>query len=176
MRTTYGKPFELVGIGVAAIVLIACGSGGGSSVDSSGSNGKDAGSSGTATAPAGVYKFGQTIKFDDGSTLQVAKAVKFTPDQYAVTGAKKPEYVKFKATFVNKTNQVYDPSLTSASASAGGEEAESVYQDGLSTPDNKVLPGKSVTWWMGYGVKSQKDLQLQIDIGFLDHDAVIFAG
>jgi hypothetical protein len=125
-------------------------------------------------APSNVYKFGQTIKFTDGSTLRVDKPVKFTPDQYAVTGEKKPLYLKFKATFVNKTNEVYDPSLTTASASANGEESESVYQDGLDTPDNKVLPGKSVSWWMGYGVTSQNDLQLQVGVGFLDYDTVIF--
>ena len=164
-----------IGVGIAGIMLIACGGGGGSSVDSSGSE-SDTGSQGqTNAAPDGVYKFGETIKFDDGSTLKVAKPVKFTPSQYAITGDKQPIYVKFKATFVNKTKEVYDPSLTTASASANGEEAESVYQDGLSTPSNKVLPGKSVTWWMGYGVKSQKDLQLQINVGFLDHDTVVFA-
>jgi hypothetical protein len=177
MSATYRKVATSIGVGIAAITLIACGSGGGSSVDSSGSGGSDAESTvPTKTAPAGVYKFGETIKFDDGSTLKVAKPVKFTPGQYAITGDKQPVYLKFKATFFNKTREVYDPSLTTASASANGEEAESVYQDGLSTPNNKVLPGKSVTWWMGYGVKGQKDLQLEINIGFLDHDTVIFTG
>jgi hypothetical protein len=163
-----------IGAIVAAIVLIACGSGNDSEVDSSGSGAGSAESGAAADAPEGVYKFGQTVKFKDGSTLTVGKPVKFKPDEYAVTGDKKPVYVKFKATFVNKTKEVYDPSLTTASASADGEEGESVYQNGLSTPDNKVLPGRSVSWWMGYGVKSQKQLQLELNIGFLDHDTVIF--
>jgi hypothetical protein len=167
------KIVTAIAISVAAITLIACG--GGSSVDSSGSGGSAAESPEAGkTAPEGVYKFGQTIKFDDGSTLKVAAPVKFTPDKYAIGGDKRPVYVKFKATFTNKTNEVYDPSLTTASVSADGEEGDSVYQGDLGTPDNKVLPGKSVSWWMGYGIKSQKDLQLEINIGFLDHDTVIF--
>jgi hypothetical protein len=126
-------------------------------------------------AQPGVYKFGQTVKFKDGSTLTVGKPVKFTPDEYAVTGEKKPVYVKFKSTFANNTKTIFDPALTSASASGGGEEGESVYQDGLDAPENKILPGKSVTWWMGYGVKSQQDLQLEITLGFLDdYGTVIF--
>jgi hypothetical protein len=163
------------GVSIGAVLLIACG-GGGSSVDSSGSGGgaTESQSAGAEAPPAGVYKFDQTVKFDDGSTLKVAKAVKFKPDEYAIVGEKRPVYVKFKATFTNKTKEVYDPSLTTASASADGEEGESVYQSGLGTPDNKVLPGKSVSWWMGYGFQSQKGLQLEVNIGFLDHDTVIF--
>ena len=37
-----------------------------------------------------------------------------------------------------------------------------------------MLPGKSVTWWMGYGVPNQKDLQLEVNVGFLDYGTVIF--
>jgi len=83
-------------------------------------------------------------------------------------------YLKFKCTFTNKTKEVFDPALTTASASAGGEEGESVYQDGLDAPDNPVLPGKSVTWWMGYGVQDTADTQLTVSLGFLDYDDVIF--
>jgi hypothetical protein len=164
-----------VGITLGTVLLIACGSGEGSRVDSSGSSGSSKESQqADDDTPDGVYKFGQTVKFDDGSTLRVTKPVEFSPDEYAMTGEKRPEYVKFKATFTNRTKKIYDPSMTSASASAAGEEGESVYQSGLGTPDNKVLPGKSVSWWMGYGVRSQKDLQLEVDIGSLDYDTVIF--
>jgi hypothetical protein len=161
-------------ISVAAIALIACG-GGSSSVDSSSTQDTGSGAQDKEdAAAAGVYKFGQSIKFDDGATLKVGAPVKFTPDKYAITGEKHPVYLKFKCTFTNKTKEIFDPSLTTASASADGEEGESVYQNGLDAPDNKVLPGRSVTWWMGYGLKSQKQLQLEVNIGFLDHDSVIF--
>jgi hypothetical protein len=164
-----------IGLAVLTAILIACGSSGDSKVDSSGAGGSETNAAADKGATSeGVYKFGQTIKFDDGSTLKVDKPTKFKPDKYAITGEKKKLYMKFKATFTNRTKEIYDPTLTTASASADGEEGESVFQDGLSTPTNKVLPGKAVSWWMGYGINSDKDLQLQLDIGFLDHDTVIF--
>jgi hypothetical protein len=128
----------------------------------------------TAKAPDGVYKFGQTVKFKDGTTLTVSKPQTFKRDKYAAGGEKSKVFVKFKSTFTNNTKDVFDPALTSGSVSAGGEEGESIFQDGFDAPENKVLPGKSVTWWMGYGVNTQKDLQLEVNIGFLDYGTVIF--
>ncbi|GLW28510.1 hypothetical protein [Actinoplanes regularis] len=128
----------------------------------------------TKTLADGVYRFGQTVKFKDGSTLTVSKPQTFKRDKYAVGGEKSKVFVKFKSTFKNNTKEVFDPSLTTGSASAGGEEGDSIYQDGLDAPDNKVLPGRSVTWWMGYGVSTQKELQLEVNVGFLDYGTVIF--
>jgi hypothetical protein len=175
MKFTAQKIGTSIGAVVAALAIIACGGGDGTSVDSDASPGAaNEADANKDAVPKGVYKFGQSVKFGDGSTLKVGTPVKFTPDKYAISGDKRPMYLKFKCTFTNKTQEVFDPALTTASASADGEEGESVYQNGLDAPDNKVLPGKSVTWWMGYGVKSKKDLQLEVNIGFLDHDTVIF--
>lgn len=126
--------------------------------------------------PPSVYKFGAMVRFKDGSTLTVGKPAAFRRDQYAVGGEGRKFALKFKATFKNNTAEVFDPALTSASVSAGGVEGDSIFQDGLDAPDNKVLPGKSVTWSMGYGVDSKSDLQLQVTIGFLDYGTVIFTG
>ncbi len=163
-----------------AAMLIACGSSG---ADDTGT--KVSGDTGAAAEPAagaaegdkkpdGVYKFGETVKFKDGSTLLVAAPVKFKRDQYAAGGEGKKVSLKFKATFKNNTKDVFDPALTTASASAGGTEGESIFQNGLDAPDNKLLPGKSVTWWMGYGLDTDKDIQLEVNVGFLDYGTVIF--
>jgi hypothetical protein len=126
------------------------------------------------TPTTGIYKFGQTVKFKDGNTLTVDKPVKFKRDEYASGGEKQPVALKFKLIFKNNSKAVFDPAGTTGSVSAAGEEGESIYQDGLDAPENKVLPGKSVTWWMGYGVKGTTDLQLEVDMGFLDYGTVIF--
>lgn len=124
--------------------------------------------------PDGVYKFGETVKFKDGSTLTVGKPVKFKKDQYAIGGEGKKVFLKFQSTFVNGTKKVFDPALTSGSATADGAEGEAIFQQGLDAPDNKVLPGKKVTWWMGYGFVSVKEIQLEVNVGFLDYGTVIF--
>jgi hypothetical protein len=172
-------------IGSVALVLAlaggwACGSGGGA--DDKGESVAGAAAADKTTAPAkdgeskpdGVYKFGQTVKFKDGSTLIVGKPVKFKKDKYAAGGEGKKVFLKFQATFTNGTKDVFDPALTTGSATGGGTEGESIYQEGLDAPDNKVLPGKKVTWWMGYGLDSDKDLQLEVNVGFLDYGTVIF--
>lgn len=163
-----------------AAMALACGAGG--SDDKGESVAGDAGTTTTTddkaaaddSKPDGVYKFGQTVKFKDGSTLTVAKPTTFKRSQYAAGGEGKKVFLKFKSTFKNNTKEVFDPGLTTASVSAGGEEGESVFQEGLDAPDNKILPGKSVTWSMGYGVDTQKDLQLEVSVGFLDYGTVIF--
>ncbi len=171
---------NLIGGIALALALVggwACSSGG---ADDTGE--KTTGSAAEAQAgtddkkPDGVYKFGDTVKFKDGSTLVVAKPVTFKRDKYAAGGENKKVFLKFKATFKNNTKDVFDPALTSGSASAGGTEGESIFQQGLDAPDNKVLPGKSITWNMGYGLDTDKDVQLQVNVGFLDYGTVIFTG
>lgn len=127
----------------------------------------------TSKLPKGVHRFGETIEFKDGTTLTVAAPKKFTPDQYA-DGDDQHAAVKIKLTLKNGTGQLLDPSLTSGSASSGDTEGDSIYQDGLDAPDNKILPGHSVTWWMGYSVKSAAHLTFTVDVGFLDYPSETF--
>ena len=127
-----------------------------------------------AALPDGVYHFGATVKFEDGSTLTAGQPTKFVPGEYAAGGEKFKHHVKFKITFVNHSGKVFDPSLTQGTVSSGDTEGASVYEDGLDAPDNKLLPGKKVTWWMGYGVKKAGQDTLTVRMGFLDYPDVIF--
>jgi len=172
------KSVVISGAILVAGMILACGSGGATDTGEATKGDAAAAAEGETKAgdAEGVYKFGQTVKFRDGSTLTVGKPVTFKRDQFAMGGEKQKVSLKFKATFKNNTDEVFDPTLTTAAASAAGEEGESIFQEGLDAPDNKVLPGKSVTWWMGYGVPSQKDLQLEVNVGFLDYGTVIFTG
>jgi hypothetical protein len=127
-----------------------------------------------ASLPDGVYHFGTTATFEDGSTLKAGQPVLFVRDQYAAGGEKQKHHVKVKLTFTNNTKKVFDPALTTESITSGDSEGDSVFQDGLDSPDNKILPGHKVTWWVGYGVKNPKKLELTVNMGFLDYDDVIF--
>jgi hypothetical protein len=144
-----------------------------SGTDVSTSSGVDAAGEEAADGD-GVYSFGETVTFDDGSTLRVDTPVAFKPDRFAAGGEGFPSHVRYRATFTNNTGKVFDPSLTDGNVSSGGVEGDSVYQDGLDAPDNPVLPGKSVSWWMGYGVEDPSDTQLTVRLGFLDYEDVIF--
>jgi hypothetical protein len=124
--------------------------------------------------PNGVYHFGRNVRFKDGSTLKVGEPVEFTRDKYAAGGEKFKHDVKFKVTFTNNSKRIFDPALTTGSVSSGDAEGESIFQEGLDAPDNKLLPGRKVTWWMGYGVKSSRKVTLTVSVGFLDYEDAIF--
>jgi hypothetical protein len=148
----------------------------GKAIESAGPVGTGGAVAGSASdgSPAGVTKFGAVATFKDSSTLTCAKPVPFKRDQYASGGETAKALLKTKCTFTNHSSKVFNPSGTTGSMSAGGAEGDSVYQAGLDAPDNPVLPGKSVSWWMGYGVQSTSDVQLTIGLGFLDYAEVTF--
>lgn len=124
--------------------------------------------------PEGVYAFGDTVVFDDGSKLTISKPVKFRPAEFASGGEKSKYHVKVKITFTNKSGEVFDPTLTTVKMSSADEEGEEVYQDGFDTPSNKLLPGKKVSWSAGFGIKSAKSQTVTVSMGMLDYADAIF--
>jgi hypothetical protein len=145
-----------------------------SSADDSSSGASDNAAGDDPSTTDGVYAFGELVTFEDGSTLTVEAPVEFRPKKFAFGGEAFSDHVKFQATFTNNTDKVFDPGLTTGNVTSAGVEGESVYQEGLDAPENPVLPGKSITWWMGYGVQDPADTQLTVRLGFLDYDDVIF--
>lgn len=168
----YRRP--ALGAALAILALAGCTNVKGSTAVDTAPEKKAAASKPKSGLPDGVYHFGQTVRFDDGSTLTAGKPVTFVRDQYASGGEKQKHHVKIRLTFANNTKKIFDPTLTTESITSGDTEGDSVYQDGLDSPDNKLLPGHKVTWWVGYGVKNLKSLQLSVNMGFLDYDDVIF--
>jgi hypothetical protein len=146
----------------------------GTKVSTSDGAASDGGSADDKAATKGVFHFGETVTYKDGSTLKVEAPVAFKPGKYSAGGEKFAAHVKYRATFTNNTKKVFDPAMSDANVTSAGVEGESVYQNGLDAPDNPVLPGKSVTWWMGYGVNDSADTQLTVRLGFLDYDDAIF--
>ncbi|MDQ1288159.1 MAG: hypothetical protein QG622_1724 [Actinomycetota bacterium] len=134
-----------------------------------GSSGK-----GRSSDAQGVTKFGSMVTFKDRSTLTCSRPVTFKRAEYAAGGEEANVFLKSRCTFTNRSGQTFKPALSSGSMSAGGVEGEPVFQKGLDAPDNPVLNGRSVTWWMGYGVASTADVQLTVRMGFLDYAETTF--
>lgn len=172
----------LAGVGVLLIVGVvgAALSGGSPTTSTTGNLAESTSAPGASEEPAAERPddnpaWGQTVTFDDGSTLTCAKPVKFKRAEFAIGGENAKVLLKSQCTFVNGSDDTFEPGLTTASMTAGDTEGESVYQEGLDAPDNPVRPGKKVTWWVGYGVPSAKDVQLTVSLGFLDYDDVTFS-
>jgi hypothetical protein len=175
-------------VGIAALLLIA----GCSSSPSTGTTGDKAPSmddvkaSSSAKADAattadtasqdGVFKFGDTAKFD-GLTIGVSEPAAFTPGEYAYVGENPtPNNVKMTVTITNTGSKPYDPVLTSTTVSSGSQESEAIIDTESNIgvpPTTKVLPGKSVSYDVGFNVADPNDLQLDVTGGF-EYDTVTF--
>lgn len=182
-----------LGTGLAGLLLggilgaSAAGSGGTEAVTTSsgqGSNAAPASSSARVSSPAPAKPaareetnpaFGQVATFKDKSTLTCGKPASFKRAQFAAGGEQAKVFLKVKCTFTNRSGETFEPALTTLSMSAAGAEGESVYQEGLDAPDNPVLNGKSVTWWSGYGVEANKEVQVSVKVGFLDYPTITFS-
>jgi hypothetical protein len=127
-----------------------------------------------AGLPKGVHHFGDVVRFKDGSTLTVSKPVEFDRKGTDFGGADAAHPVKFRATFHNGSGKVFDPSLSTASMSSADVEAGAIYGDRFDSPDTRLLPGHTVTWWEGYGAKSATRWTVEVSVGFLDYPTVIF--
>lgn len=85
-------------------------------------------------------------------------------------------FVAFTVTIDNGATSNYDPTLFMASAQSGSVEASEVFdsENGFNgPPTTKLLPGRTVTFKVGYGVQDPKDIVLEVTPGF-DYDSAIF--
>lgn len=122
----------------------------------------------------GVYAFGKTVTFDDGSRLTVSTPTKYRRGQFDFGGEDFPADVKFKVTFRNASKEVADLALTSSTLSSGETDGEEIFAEGTGSPTAKLLPGKSRSWTVAYGVDNPKQVTLTMSVGFLDYEDVTF--
>ena len=111
--------------------------------------------------------FGETWEYTDGVAVTVSAPRPFEPSDTAF--AEEAEaYVVFDVTIVNGSEEPYEP-LVITSVQSGDTEAQEVFDSGNGlegTPSTTVLPGREVTFQIGYGVEDPEDLVLEIMLGF----------
>lgn len=129
------------------------------------------------TEPAfetGVFG-GNGFTWDDGIKVVIGKPKEFTPSEYAMFEPAN-KYIVFEITLTNGTDQPFDPTMVYVTGSSGGQEAVEVYDsdgDMKASPSTRVLPGKSVTWDIAFGVETAKDTVLEVTPDF-DHAPALF--
>jgi hypothetical protein len=128
------------------------------------------------SSEARTARFGETFTYKDGLQVTIGKPRKFTPSEYA--GAKKAVvYLRFKVTLKNGTAKRFEPTIVSGTMSSAGKECEEIFDtdNGLDgSPSTTLLPGRVVSYSMGFGVSDQRDLVLEFTPDF-DHDAAVFS-
>jgi len=115
--------------------------------------------------PGTVTAFGETHTYANGVQMTISTPQRHTPGRYA-THVPEAHTVAFDVTVANGTAQPLDLGMSRTSVQAGGQESTKVYDGATgSPPATKVLPGKSVTWTVVYGVASLDDITVQASPG-----------
>ena len=144
---------------------------GGTEDDGSGGTG-DPGSAGTAA-------FGDTVAFDDGLEVTVSAPQPYTPSDTAyVDGPAPASYVAFDVTVTNGTGADYEPVGLFLTLQSGSSEEPQVFdsEQGLDgAPYTTLLPGRSVSFRIGFGASAPHDLVLELSAGF-DYESVVYTG
>jgi len=191
------KRIQLLGIGLAAILVTGCTSVSATPADSApaGVNQPVATSAASSSkaAPAAsaseasdtpstsdgtgdmTATFGQAFTWEDGLSLTVSKPSSFKPSQWAAGTDQFKKYVVFDVRVVNKTGKAWDPSLISASVQSSNKEGEQVFDSEKlgDEPSTKLLNGREVKYKIAFGVADPKDLVLEIAPDW-EHESAIF--
>lgn len=115
-----------------------------------------------------VLKFGETFV---GSRSEVTLGV---PQPMAAPGYKTThsEFVSIDVTLKNNGTEVMDTTGMIFSGTSGGESADTnIYSQGIGNPYVDVLPGQSVTFKIGVGLKDPNDLTVGTSYGIASTSA-----
>ena len=106
--------------------------------------------------------------------ITVSAPTSFEPSDSAFPAEDAAAHVLFEVTIANGSEEPYEPLLIS-SLQSGSAEAAEVFDtaNGLDgPPTTTVLPGREVTFNIGFGVADPEDLVLQLTPGFLYDEAI----
>ncbi len=133
-------------------------------------------SSETPAAPE-VYRFGQTVTYEDGLAVTVSAPQEHQVSESALNGS--AHYLIFTVTIRNGTSKSFDPTLSMTSASQGGTEVDQVvdFMEGETgfAPQTSILPGRSVSYTVTYGTGGTNGVTLEVNPYMFEYDSAVFA-
>ena len=160
----------IVAIIVALVVVVG---GVSSAVQKESSVTKSHSSGSTKNATSGP--FGTTFTTSDGVKITVSAPKKFSPSEFAAGASH--HNVKMTVTIFNGSKDKFDTTLTTFSATSGDKAGDEIFDTDHSlkgTPQAKILPGKTLTWDIGFGVHDPSDFTLDGSLG-IGYDDVIWS-
>ena len=126
--------------------------------------------------------FGQNISWPDGVAVTVSEPKAYRPSSSAATGQNAVRYVSMTVTLTNGSDKNVEATGTSLAVTANGTPADEVFDSAKGiggSPSSTVLPGKSVTYTVAFGVPSKEKTELQVEVrpGFgFGYQPAIFTG
>lgn len=153
------------------------GASGGAAGDSSGGAAGGAAGGAEGGAVSGDAAFGEVLEYDDGLVVTVGAPQDYTPSDSAyVDGPAPAAFVAFDVTIVNGTGQDFEPIGFLLTLQSGSTEESQVFDSaqGLDgTPYTTLLPGREVSFRVGFGASVPDDLVLEVTPGF-DYEPVVY--
>lgn len=116
---------------------------------------------GPSADPADLYQipFGQTFVWEDGTKVTISKPVPYTPSSYAAGGEGYPHHVRMTVKIVNGSSLPLDAAFDTPTVSSGEREGDEIYDDNVGGgPMSSVLPGRTVSFDVAYGVDDPDDV------------------
>lgn len=127
-----------------------------------------------AAPEGGTAAFGEVFEYTDGIAVSVTAPAEFTPGEYAYGTDGEGTPMKFEVTLVNGSSENFDAALLTEQLSSAGTSGEFIADEGIDGyATGTVLPGKSLTYTVGYMVADPADVQVEVSPGW-DYDAAIF--
>lgn len=118
-----------------------------------------------------LVELGEDFVWEDGTTASVSEPTTYTPSEWAAGGEGYDSHVSFKVTVTNGSDVPLDASFTSPTVQSGEREGDEIYDDEMGgSPDSSILPGRTVTFTVAYGVDDPSDLIVEFSPTW-DHDA-----
>ena len=109
--------------------------------------------------------FGETYEWQNGQQITLGKPEEFTiTNPYTREDYNKGKTLKFKVTHTNKSDEPYDAGLLQFSGTSSGKVIEHIYatEDKVGQPQVEVMPGDSLTYYIGFEVEDPKDLTVRV--------------
>jgi hypothetical protein len=116
-----------------------------------------------------IHAFGTPVTYENGLTVTVSGPEPYTPSNTAAGEEGFTQFVRLSISVSNGTTEPYEPVLFTTNVQSGVTEGSQVfdYANNLGgSPSTAVLPGRELTWQMGFGVTDVNDLIVEVTPGF----------